>query len=255
MGKGFDNRQKIILDCLQKYSEVKVSTLVELTGAAIATIRRDLLEMEKRNQLVRTFGGARAIDVPSLVERTFEERLRHSNEEKMRIAAKAAELVEPGMTIVIDSGTTCWTLVKHLKSKAPLRIFTSALAVIEDLGSVEGIEINLVGGRFRIENLDFFGPSSIKSFGQFHADVAFLSCDGLLPDKGAYSHDNETAAMSQAMLECASKHILLCDSTKIGRAATFLIMHPREIDVLVTDKPNPELASVKYTVLVPDTIN
>jgi len=251
MGKGFDNRQKIILESIQKYSEVKVSRLVELTGAAVATIRRDLLEMERRNLLVRTFGGARAVDAPSLVERTFEERLRHANEEKMRIAVKASELVEPGMNIVIDSGTTCWTLVKHLKDKAPLRIFTSALAVIEALGSVEGIEINLVGGRFRIDNLDFFGPSSIKAFSQFRVDIAFLSCDGLLPDKGAFSHDYETAAISQAMIECADKHVLLCDSTKIGRSATYLIMQPREIDFLVTDKPHVELAPVKFRVLTP----
>ena len=251
MGKGFENRQKVILECIQKYPEVKVAQLVELTGAAIATVRRDLLEMEKRNQLVRTFGGARATDPQSLVEKTFEQRQKHASEEKVAIASKAIELVEPGMTIVIDSGTTCWTLVKHLQDKAPLRIVTSALAVIEALGSVESIEINLVGGRFRVENLDFFGPTSIKTFAQFHADLAFLSCDGLLPAKGAYSHDSESAAISQAMIECATKRVLLCDSTKIGRAATFLIMSSSQIDVLVTDKPRPDLAALGYHVLTP----
>lgn len=251
MGKGFENRQKLILESIRTYPEVKVSQLMELTGAAIATIRRDLLEMEKRNLLVRTFGGARAVDAPSLVERTFEERLRHANEAKMLIAEKAVELVEPGMNIVIDSGTTCWTMVKHLKEKAPLRIFTSALAVIEALGSVKGIEIDLVGGRFRVENLDFFGPSSISFFAQIQADIAFLSCDGLLPEKGAFSHDAESASISQAMIECASKRVLLCDSTKIGRPATFLIMPPQKIDLLVTDKPHPELTSSGYNVLAP----
>ena len=131
MGKGFENRQKVILECIQKYPEVKVSQLVELTGAAIATVRRDLLEMEKQKLLVRTFGGARATDPQSLVEKTFEQRLRHANEEKKLIAAKAVELVEPGMTIVIDSGTTCWTLVKHLKDKVPLRIVTAKVALHE----------------------------------------------------------------------------------------------------------------------------
>ena len=143
MGKGFDNREKVILECIQKYPEVKVSQLVELTGAAIATVRRDLMEMEKRNLLVRTFGGARAVDPQSLVEKTFEERRRHASEEKMLIASKAIELVEPGMTIVIDSGTTCWTLVKHLKDKAPLRIVTSALAMSRALKSTwsEGVSV------------------------------------------------------------------------------------------------------------------
>ena len=251
MGKGFKKRQKLILECIQKYPEVKVSQLVDLTGAAIATVRRDLLEMEKLGQLVRTFGGARATDQPSLVERTFEQRMKHANEEKILIAKKAVELVEPGMTVVVDSGTTCWTLVQHLKEKAPLRIVTSALAVIEALGSVEGIEIILVGGRFRVENLDFFGSTSIGTFAKFHADIAFLSCDGLLPEKGAYSHDAESAAISQAMIECASKHILLCDSSKIGRAATYLIMQPTAVDVIVTDSPNQALLNCGYNLLTP----
>ena len=50
------------------------------------------------------------------------------------------------MTVAIDSGTTCMYLAAMLKTKAPLRIITSALAVIETLGGIPGFEINLVGG-------------------------------------------------------------------------------------------------------------
>lgn len=252
MGRCFDIRQKKILDCLQCEPELKVSDLVTLTGASIATVRRDLLEMEKNGLIVRTFGGVRAVDQKSLVARTFEQRSALQNPEKQRIAAKAAELVFPGMTIAIDSGTTCMNFAAFLKNKAPLRIVTSALAVIETLGGVPGIEINLVGGKFRLDNLDFYGAVSIGNFKQFHVDIAFMGCDALLPDKGAFSHDQESAAISQAMSSCASRLILLCDSKKIGNSGAFLAFPPNKIDQIVTDSASKVLSDAGYDIIVAD---
>jgi DeoR family transcriptional regulator of aga operon len=250
MGRGFEIRRQKILEYLGTHSEAKVPQLVELTGAAVATIHRDLLLMESQNELVRTHGGVRAVDQPSLVERTFEQRIRQNHLEKLAIATAAARLVKPGMTIVIDSGTTCWSLASLLKTKTPLRIITSALAVIESLGSVRDIEINLVSGRFRVDNLDFYGALSVDTFRQFHADMAFLGCDGLLPKRGAFSHDAESAAISHAMSECAAESVLLCDSSKIGKGSSFLVLSPKQISTIVTDKPIQELQEAEYRVIV-----
>ncbi|MCI5779674.1 MAG: DeoR/GlpR family DNA-binding transcription regulator [Lentisphaeria bacterium] len=250
MGRGFEKRKRIILDYLQDNPEIRVPELMELTGAAVATVRRDLLELERQKLIVRTFGGVRAMDQKSLVDRTFEQRANCQAAEKHRIAVAAAKLVKPGMTIAIDSGTTCMNLAAMLKNKAPLRIITAALAVIETLGGVPGIEINLVGGQFRVANLDFYGTVSINTFKQFHADIAFMSCDGLLPEFGAFSHDQESAAISQALIACASKRVLLCDSKKIGQSGAFLVFAPEQIDCLVTDRRSAELDERGYNCLV-----
>jgi DeoR family fructose operon transcriptional repressor len=249
MGRCFDIRKKKILKCLQNENELKVSDLVALTGASIATVRRDLQELEKDNLIVRTFGGVRAVDQKSLVARTFEQRSSLQSLEKQRIAAAAAQLVTPGMTIAIDSGTTCMYFAAALKGKAPLRIITSALAVIETLGGVPGMEINLVGGKFRLENLDFYGAVSINTFKQFHVDIAFMGCDALLPANGAFSHDQESAAISQAMGSRATERVLLCNSSKIGTSGAFLAFAPEEIDKIVTDRSNDSLTSAGYDVI------
>jgi DeoR/GlpR family transcriptional regulator of sugar metabolism len=184
----------------------------------------------------------------SLVNRTFEQRASQNHYEKMRIAAEAAKLVQPGMTIAIDSGTTCMTFAAALKDKAPLRIITSALAVIETLGGIPGIEINLVGGKFRLDNLDFYGAVSINAFKQFHADIAFMGCDALLPELGAFSLDQESAAISQAMNNCVSKLVLLCSSGKVGQSGSFLVFQPGEIDQIITDKADPRLVAAGYNI-------
>ena len=250
MGRGFEKRKKIVMDYLQTHPEIRVTELVDLTGAAVATVRRDLLALEKQKLIVRTFGGLRAVDQKSLVDRTFEQRSSCQAPEKRQIAAAAAKLVQPGMTVAIDSGTTCMYFAAMLKDKAPLRIITSALAVIETLGGVPDIEINLVGGRFRVENLDFYGAISINTFRQFHADIAFMSCDGLLPGEGAFSHDQESAAIGQALISCASRRVLMCDSRKIGCGGAFRVFEPGQIDDLVTDRPNAELKKCNYTCII-----
>ncbi|NMA42533.1 MAG: DeoR/GlpR transcriptional regulator [Oligosphaeraceae bacterium] len=136
MGRAPSRRQTKIFNYLQDVPEVSVAELVKLTGASEATVRRDLLNMEKEGLLVRTFGGARCAVQQSLVLRTFEHRSMLQHDQKLAIAAAAADLIKPGMTIVIDSGTTCWHFSAQLKLKEikPLRIITPALAVIETLG-------------------------------------------------------------------------------------------------------------------------
>ena len=231
---------------------MKVTDLVTLTGVAIATVRRDLQRMEENNLIVRTFGGVRAVEAKSLVARTFEQRESLQSAEKQRIATAAAELVKPGMTLAIDSGTTCMNFAAVLKNKGPLRIITSALAVIETLGGCPDIEINLVGGRFRVSNLDFYGAVSINTFKQFYCDIAFMGCDGLLPAHGAFSYDQESAAISRAIRQSSDRLVLLCDSRKIGEKGAFLTFSPEEINQIVTDKKQPDLIQSGYDVLVAD---
>ena len=66
------------------------------------TIRRDLEALERQNVLTRTHGGA-IFSKQSVAEFAFLERNRTSILEKQAIAREAAALVEPGMTIVMDT--------------------------------------------------------------------------------------------------------------------------------------------------------
>ena len=252
MGRAPLRRQTKILNYLQDVPEVSVPELVRLTGASIATIRRDLLDMEKNGLLVRTFGGARCAVQQSLVLRTFEHRSMLQHDEKLAIATAAADLIKPGMTIVIDSGTTCWHFSAQLKLKEikPLRIIIPALAVIETLGGTEGIEIYLVGGLFRIRNLDFCGTLSASIFNNFHADAAILGCDSFIPNNGAFSQDIDSAAISQAMVQCADKRILLCDHSKFAKKGCYRILTLQEIHYVVTDQPDNAFKGMPYEVIV-----
>ena len=229
-------RQQSIIDYIGSVSEATIHELVRLTSSSIATIRRDLLELHEQCKLIRTPGGARnVVHQQSLVLRTFDQRRSHNAEAKLAIASRARELVQPGMTIAIDSGTTCWQLATQLADIKPLRILTSAVAVIEALGDREDIELVVIGGIFRKSNLDFTGPQTINAFRQYSVDLSFLGCDGYLPGKGIYTDDLNTHAISQAIAYCGEKRIVLFDSDKVGQRQCCRILAEDEIDCIITD--------------------
>lgn len=55
-------RRNRILDLVKEQKTVNISELVEKFGASVATIRRDLTEMENQKLLHRVYGGAVAIN-------------------------------------------------------------------------------------------------------------------------------------------------------------------------------------------------
>ena len=230
-------RQKAIIEYVESVAEVSIHELVRLTESSIATIRRDLLELHEQNKLIRTPGGARNIvqQQQSLVLRTFDQRRSHNAEAKLAIAAAARKLVQPGLTIAIDSGTTCWQFATLLTDIAPLRVITSAVAVIEALGDCEGIELVVIGGVFRKNNLDFTGVRTVTAFQQFAVDMAFLGCDGFIAEGGIYTDDMESHAISRAIAESAEVRVVLFDRQKVGKRHCCRILSPAEIDCIITD--------------------
>jgi DeoR/GlpR family transcriptional regulator of sugar metabolism len=230
-----NQRQTDMIKLLEQEGELNIEALVKALSASEATIRRDLVTLEESGHLVRTFGGARIVTATSLVTSTFEQKRGTMRKEKEQIARKAAELVKPGMVIAIDSGTTAWRLAAALKDKTPLKVITSALAVFEELGAIEGISIFCTGGKFRLQNLDFVGASTIDAFKKLNADIAFFGADSMIPGRGAYSLDEQSSDVARAMVSVANVKVLLADHAKINSHGCFQVLSADEIDYMITD--------------------
>lgn len=235
MARDVHERRRRLIAILDERGEQDVPTLVRELKVSEATLRRDLLSMEQSGQLVRTFGGARLLEPTSLVTRTFGEKRTRMRPEKECIARAAAELVEPDMIVALDSGTTVWRVAAALKEKSPLTILTSALAPLEELGAIPDITIHLVGGKFRLDNLDFTGTATVDGYRNLHADIAFFGVDSFLPGKGAFSLDESSAAVASAVARCADRRVAVLDHTKLNAKGCCLILASGEIDCLVTD--------------------
>ena len=217
-----NERRKRIVRLLEERGEVAVSDLLNELGASEATVRRDLAILDDAGSLTRTFGGARMKEAPSLVVRTLEQKLHVMRAEKERIVG-------------LDSGSTVWRVAAALKEKAPLDVVTNALPVIEELGAVDGMQINCVGGRFRRANLDFVGNEALGALGSLHVNVAFLGIDSLIPGRGIFADSQEDALGHKAVGEIADVCVVVADHTKVNTRGVYLGLGVEQIDYVIMD--------------------
>lgn len=221
----------MVSDC----GKITIAEIADKFGISPATARRDISVLEKEGRLLRTFGGAQTKEEQSLVVKTFGEKQESMNEAKNRMAEAAAALVRRGMTLMLDSGTTIWAVSRRIKHIVPLTVITSSLAVVEELGAVEGISLFCAGGAFRPSNLDFCGGLTQSAFAQFSADIAFIGVDKLIPGRGGYAVDRESAALIRVMSGHADKRVVLADHSKMQAGGFVLAVESRDIDMIITD--------------------
>ena len=111
-------RQKKILDYLNKNRKATTKELSQLLDVSTTTIRTDLNQMDRENLITKTHGGAvyndRSLDNIELTGRAyfFDERALENQKEKEAIANKAIKLIKNHMCIYLDASSTCYTLAK-----------------------------------------------------------------------------------------------------------------------------------------------
>jgi DeoR/GlpR family transcriptional regulator of sugar metabolism len=86
------NRHEQVLKLLKEETSLDIGQITGKFGISLATARRDLAILEKEGKLLRTFGGARAKDEPSMVVRTFGEKRTVMNEAKLAMARAAVKI-------------------------------------------------------------------------------------------------------------------------------------------------------------------
>ena len=133
-------RHDYILQRLQATGTVAIDDLCTTLGASIATIRRDLEDLEKLSLLRRTRGGAVPIGPlfyePFRNDSSFQEKVNSFAEEKRRIALTAAGLVSTGQTVALSGGTTTTEVVRCLRALTGISIITNTVNVAMDAPSV-----------------------------------------------------------------------------------------------------------------------
>lgn len=140
-----EERLQKIAAYVQNKSRASVQELCGLFNVSESTARRDLKELERRNMLKRTHGGAICFQSVGF-EPTYSEKKDKYKNEKELIAQKAAELIEDGDFLIIDSGTTTLYLASELSKYKDLTVVTNSINLIQRLSSLSNVNIMSTGG-------------------------------------------------------------------------------------------------------------
>ena len=228
-------RQNAIVKLVTERKAITVDELCAQLYSSGATIRRDLALLEKRGMLRRTHGGA--VYLESLAK-DFPVNFRETENpaSKVMIAERARTCIKDGQTLFLDASTTACQLASRLTGFHQLRVITNGLKTASILSSIGGITVYGTGGRLRENALSFIGLQAIHFIAQFHADVAFFSCRGIHPTGGVTDSSEEEANIKKQYLRVASRSILLCDSSKIGRQFFCKICDLTDVSEIISDQ-------------------
>jgi DeoR family transcriptional regulator, aga operon transcriptional repressor len=140
-------------------------------------------------------------------------------------------------TVGLTGGTTTTEVARRLRERT-LTVVTNAVNIASELVISETIRLVVTGGVARAQSYELIGPLAERTLEGLNVDVIFLGVDGVNA-AGVTTHDEIEAQTNRRMVERAARVIVVCDSSKIGRAALSGICALAQIDELITDAGAP----------------
>ena len=232
-------RRRRILRSLERSPAITTDEFAAELGVSPETVRRDLIELERRGMLRRVHGGAAALVRLAPEEPEYSERALEQSEAKRAIGAAAAAMVISGQTVVIDVGTTSLEVARALPHDLRATIATPSLLVAAELSTRPHVQVLVAGGRVRPGDLACSGTETIEFFGDLHAEIAFLGSGAISPAVGLTDYHRDEVPTKRAIIANADKVLVLADSSKFDRAAPYRVCGLSDLDGVITDAPFP----------------
>jgi len=244
-----EERMRRMLELLDQRGRMTVEEIGQTFYVSLPTIYRDLREMGRRSLIVHERGKIWRTQERS-VTTPLEFRGEIHVQEKVRIAAAAAQLIRDDSVIFIDASTTASHLVEYLESFQNLTVLTNGL-VTAMLLKQAGIRTYCVGGMLVENSLAVGGRISTDLIDRFEIDIMFFSAHGVSNRGIIVDPSEEETSLRRYMLKKAGICVFLCDRSKFGRSSLFTTAPLSEVDYLVTDEPTAaENITVKGSVIV-----
>jgi DeoR/GlpR family transcriptional regulator of sugar metabolism len=232
-----EERQQAIIDILIESRAVDLEDLADRFTVSKMTIHRDLDDLEQAGVLRKVRGGA-TIDAGTQFESDFRFRELQEADVKRAIAEAAAELVEPGMTVMINDGSMASVLGDVLARKKPVTIITNNAAIQERNKGESSLTLMGLGGVYSTKFNAYFGIVTEEALSRLRADIAFISAPAV-SGRVAYHMDETVVRTKRAMMASSRQSCLLINSRRFGHTALHVLAELTEFDTVISDKPLP----------------
>ena len=237
--RGPSQRRRELSDHVLAEGSVSASDLAERFGVSLMTIYRDIDELE-REGILRKFRGGVTVQPSGVFESNVAFRKKTMLAEKEAVAAKAATLIEPGMSVMIDDSTTALELARLLPGIDPLTVVTNFLEALNLLADERGLHLMALGGDYDRLHDSFLGVPCVEAVEALRVDLCFVSTSSVF-GAFAFHQEQRIVAVKRAMLKAANRTVLMIDHSKLGRTALHRLAPLTTFDlILVDDRTPPE---------------
>jgi DeoR/GlpR family transcriptional regulator of sugar metabolism len=225
-------RRDLLLSRLRSDGQIVAKDLAAELGLSEDSLRRDLRDLAAAGLCQRVYGGALPIS-PAIGD--YAARQEVAIDSKRRVAARAAALVAPGSTVILDGGTTTLQVARALAPDLDATVVTHSPTIAAALVDHPRIELYLIGGRVFKHSAVTSGAAAAEAAAAVHADLFLLGVTGVHPQAGLTTGDGDEAAMKRALARRAADTYVLASSEKIGAASRFSVLPLGEVAGVVTD--------------------
>lgn len=235
-------RRNEIVRILSQDGQARVSGLAARFGVSTETIRKDLIELERKGLAKRSHGGAIKTQQSDLTEKSLTAKLDRQSDEKAQIARLALSLIPDGATVLLDSGSTTLSIaraIKAYKEDAGLTILTNSLKIASLLSDTD-IDLYMMGGKIRPASGAAIGEWARDTLDQVHIDVAFLGSDSFQGLAGPSAVSYTETEFKHWVVEQADRVYTVTDSSKFAVNGLFAYAQWRQITGLITDACAPK---------------
>ena len=161
------------------------------------------------------------------------------SEEKQLVGRAAANLVGPGEKVYLSAGTTAYWVAHALLSRENLTVVTNSLPNALLLAQNPHIEIIMVGGFLRRNELSLVGHFAEAVVRQLHLDKAIMGIRGIHLEYGLTSDYPREMMNDRSFMNAIENVILVADHTKFGFVATSLTAPITAAKTIITTAKAP----------------
>ena len=227
-------RQEQILDIIRDNTRITLAEISDNFGVSEITIRRDIKMLEDMGTVRRTHGGLVYYIEPDEEAPVVKRQLINAVE-KQNIARQAAQLVNEGDSIFLGSGSTASYVSQYLKQHKRLTVTTNALTVIQELATVETLNLIVLGGLLRASELSTIGHITEQALREVRVDKVIVGMRGIDLEAGLTSDYLPEVMTDRAIMDMSGKVIIVADSSKLGHIASGFVAPIERMTTLITD--------------------
>lgn len=225
-------RREHLLAVLHRDGRILAKVEAAALGVSEDSVRRDLRDLAAEGLVQRVYGGA----LPAApAAQPYAARVGVATRSKAAVAAAASRLVEPGMTVVLDGGTTALAVARGLPADVGARFVTPSPAVALALAEATTAEVVLLGGVVHRHSMVVGGALTAELVAGVRADLFLLGVTGVSAAEGLTTGEVEDAATKRALARRSAQTWVLASGEKLGAVSPHRVLGLDEVAGVVTD--------------------
>lgn len=235
---------------LARDGRVVAAELARLYETSEDTIRRDLRALAAEGRCRRVYGGA----LPATpATGPISARALRGTSAKAALGAALARLIEPGMTVFIDAGSTTLAAAGQLEAKG-VTVITHAPVIAAALVERAGVRLVTLGGQVDPEVGAALGAGVLATLESIRPDLLLLGACGVDAAAGITAQFADDAAVKRLLAARSGRVAVAADREKLGTAAPFSVIALAACDLLIieagTDPATREALAVAGPALI-----